>query len=348
MRQIIESGIAAGAFPGAVIHFSHAGKALWHEAVGQLGYLAPYDVPTTTETFYDLASVTKIYTLATALLALREAGVPLETPLQHFFVGFEPRITLELLMAHASGIEFAIQRLENVAAEEWIDKIIEAPLATKPGSSVLYSCTNLFLLARVVERVVGSSLDAYFEARIKEPLQLKQTSFEPLPENTAPTEQTGAEFWRGIVHDEAARSWRRQTGHCAGNAGLFATPSDVARFAAIWTQGGPQLLHPDDVRRAFATRFPERTYWRGLGFQIDAAFYMSEKAPSGTEGHLGFTGPSLVIHSETNRIAVILNNRVHPTRNGPDRLPWHRQMAARFFVATAVPTGEVLKDEVST
>lgn len=336
MRSILESAIAARAFPGAVIHFSHRGEVVHHEAVGQLGYEAPYDVPVSASTVYDIASLTKIYTLATALAAFREAGVPLETPLRSFFPSFDSRITLEQLMAHASGIEIAIQRFEEVPADEWMARIATAPLARTPGSAVNYSCTNYFLLARVIEEVVGARLDAYFNERIKGPLQLNDTCFAPNPEVVAPTEQNRSGFWRAIVHDEASRSWRLQMGSCAGNSGLFATAADVAKFASIWVEGGTSLLHPEDIKRALSTRLSERSCWRGLGFQIDAAFYMSESAPRGTAGHLGFTGPSLALHAETASIAVILNNRVHPTRSGPERLTYHRQMSAKFF--NSIPT----------
>jgi CubicO group peptidase (beta-lactamase class C family) len=333
MRSILSSAIAARAFPGAVIHFSRRGEVVHHEAIGHLGYDEPYEAPVTTETLYDIASVTKIYTLAAALIALREADIPLETPLQAFFPSFDSRISLEHLMAHVSGIEFPVQRLEDIPANEWMARIACAPLVRTPGSAVIYSCTNYFLLARVVEEVVGRSLDAFFESHIIEPLGLENTHFTPSIKNVAPTEQNEGGFWHGIVHDEAARSWQVQVGSCAGNSGIFATAADVARFALIWTVDGPQLIHPDDVARALTGRFSERSCWRGLGFQIDAAFYMSESAPRGTAGHLGFTGPSLALHSESSCIAVILNNRVHPTRHGPERLTWHRQATAKFFAS---------------
>jgi CubicO group peptidase (beta-lactamase class C family) len=333
MRSILNSAIAARAFPGAVVHFSRCSEVVTHDAVGHLGYEAPYDVPVSTDTLYDLASLTKIYTLTAALIAFREANVPLETPLQAFFPAFDSRISLEHLMAHISGIEFPVQRLEDIPADEWLARIACAPLSRTPGSAVIYSCTNYFLLARVVEEVVGRTLDAFLESRILGPLCMENTHFTPPQKHVAPTEQNASGFWHGIVHDEAARSWRAQAASCAGNAGLFATAADVARFASIWTIDGPQLVHPEDMARALAGRFSERSCWRGLGFQIDAAFYMSESAPRGTAGHLGFTGPSLAIHSESSSIAVILNNRVHPTRSGPERLTWHRQATAKFFIS---------------
>ncbi len=331
-RAILEDGIAARAFPGAVCHLSRRDEILCHEAAGSLGYDALFDVPATRETIYDLASVTKIYTLTAALCMLRDAKIALETSIHAFYPVFDAEITLEHLMAHASGISFPIQALEKVAANEWIERIAAEPRADAPGNSVLYSCTNLFLLARVAESVAGVSLDEIIETRILNPLGLQNTSFAPSDlDNVAPTEFYEGGVWRGVVHDEAARSWRVQTGTCAGNAGIFAPAAEVARFAQIWSHNEGGILHPDDITRAFTTRYAENEYWRGLGFQLDAPFYMSDQAPRGTAGHLGFTGPSLVLNPQSGHVAVVLNNRVHPTRNGPNRLPFQRQISAWMF-----------------
>ncbi len=338
IASILDSALAAGAFPGAVCHLSRRGEVVFHGASGNLGVEAPFLRPATVETTYDLASVSKIYTLCAALRTLRDAKIPLDTPLQQFFRSFDARITLQLLMAHASGISFAVQKLDGIAADNWMRKVAEAPLQSAPATEVLYSCTNFWLLSRVIEKISGTSLDSLIETQILRPLQLENTGFEPgNGENIAPTERIGgtkedleAAFFHGVVHDEAARSWRTQTGTCAGNAGVFATAADVAGFARLWTQQGAGVLHPADAALAFAPLFPEKTYFRGTGFQIDAAFYMSESAPSPSAGHTGFTGPSLVLTPQDD-VLVILNNRVHPTRNGPERMPFHRQIAAQFF-----------------
>ncbi len=354
ISSLLENAILEGAFPGAVCYGARRDETVFHEAIGNLGVEAPFLRPVKRETIYDLASVSKIYTLGAAFITFRRARIALDTPLQRFSPTFDARITLQLLMAHASGIGFALQKLESVEARDWLPKIVAAPLHAAPGTQVLYSCTNFWLLARIIEKVSGASLDSVIESQILQPLQLKHTFFEPeLLENVAPTERIESErieserietahfhkkwkrarpdFFHGMVHDEAARSWRAQTGTMAGNAGLFASAQDVASFARIWTKGAG-ILHPADAARAFESLFPENSHGRGLGFQIDAAFYMSEFAPVGSAGHLGFTGPSIVV-TPRDEILVILNNRVHPTRLGPNRLPFHREIAARFFEA---------------
>src|SRR5690606_31880645 len=143
-----------------------------------------------------------------------------------------------------------------------------------PGTRVQYSCTNYYLLARVIETISGQPLRRFVEERLIAPLGLRNTTFEPLTEYSldriAPTEieENGGLPWHGVVHDEAARSWQRQTGGACGNAGLFSTAADLARFGRMWLDGGALengavLLDAEDARRTFTDVIPETHNLRG-------------------------------------------------------------------------------------
>lgn len=325
----LQTAVENGVFPGATAFLARGGDIHFHGAAGNLGVEAPFDVPATPATIYDLASVTKVYVLGAALRCLRAHGIPLGARLNQFLPGFDARLTLRNLMNHSSGIELPLQSLRGRALEDWLSAIAAAPL-NAPGERVLYACTNYFLLGRALVQIEGAPLETVVQKYLLEPGQLR-ASFAPADlGNVAPTERDENGDWVcGAVHDEAAREFRAQTGDCAGNAGLFAPCADVAAFARLWFA---DFFDPADVRAVDAAPLPENVtpqtvYPRGLGFQIDAPFYMSEAAPRGSWGHLGFTGPSLVLHRASQSVVVVLNNRVHPTRSGPNRLPTHRALA---------------------
>ena len=341
-RAIIERAVDCGAFPGASIHLARGPEVVWSGVVGTLGYEAPFKAPVLPGTLYDLASLTKIYTLAAALCALKEANLaPETTPLRAFLSGFDARITLEHLFNHSSGITRHLQTLEHIPAEDWVGILSRETLQTEPGRVVLYNCSNGFLLARAMEKLTGEPLDELIARYLLRPLRLENTTFAPCDlEFVAPTERKRGEggFWHGEVHDEAARAWRRQTGTGAGNAGLFATASDVARFASIWLLDGQASPLPSVWRaRAMMHLLPEGNATRGWGFQRDAAYYMGElphhenATRSFLIGHLGFTGTSLVLNPRGGEVAVVLSNRVHPTRMTPDRLPFVRALHEEFW-----------------
>jgi CubicO group peptidase (beta-lactamase class C family) len=344
LRAMVNDAIARRVFPGAVVYLARGETVFAYEAFGSTAYDAEYSRPVTTRTLYDLASLTKLFTATAFLIAAREGKVDASTPLHRFFPQFKTagkaEITLRHLLMHASGIEIAIQSLIEYSPAEWIMRIAAAPLHAAPGAQVLYSCTNYFLLARVIETLSNAPLDGYIAARVLAPLGTSRLTFYPLrhfaPDEIAPTEideKTGRPF-HGVVHDEAARAWQEYSGHAScGNAGLFASAEGIAQFARLWCDDGvidkQQILQPSDIAQALGDTLPEGAEGmrRAWGWQLDAKFYMSEQAPTASIGHAGFTGPTLWLNRSTREVCIVLNNRVYPTRNGPERFPAHRRIA---------------------
>lgn len=351
LNAILEDTIARRIFPGATVWLARGEEVFANSAFGSTAYDAEYSVPVTTETLYDIASLTKLFTATAFLMASRENQVSIETSLAHFlpqFDGLDKRaITLRDLLQHNSGIEIAIQDLIAVSPDEWISRIATAPLHAAPRTRVLYSCTNFFLLARVFEMFAAEPLDQWIETRLLQLLGMKRTTWTPLQtfskDEIAPTEIEDDVVNQGIVHDEAARAWQQYSGHAStGNSGLFSTASDLAKFAALWRDGGiyngQQLLDPEDIALALQDPVVEAPGgpWRALSWQVNSKLYMSEKAPPGSIGHAGFTGPTLWLNQKAGHVCIIVNNRVYPSREGDSRFPVHRQVA-RWLMKRSQP-----------
>lgn len=341
LKLIVDAAAARGIFPGAAVFLARGDRVYAHAGFGTTAYEADYSKPVLRNTLYDLASLTKLFTATAWLMVAREDGIDAFTPVSSFLPLFNASdkgaIQIRHLLQHTSGIEIAIQGLTDEPTGSWVRRISEEPLKTEPGRSVLYSCTNFFLLARIIEKVTSEYLDDFIQENILDKLGMARTTFFPLRDwesYTAPTEIIDGEALHGVVHDEAARAWEKATGHAScGNAGLFGTALDLWKFCQLWSQDGSyerkQILAPEDVKKALTDSHTEvsPSARRGWGWQIDAEFYMSELAPPGSCGHAGFTGPTLWLNRGTGHVCIILNNRVHPNRNGPERFPTHRKMA---------------------
>jgi CubicO group peptidase (beta-lactamase class C family) len=197
---------------------------------------------------------------------------------------------------------------------------------------LLYSDTNFIVLGKLIEEIEECPLDRAIAARILGPLGLQQTGYGPFDVSSVDVAATEDESYvgrgmlRGEAHDENAWS----LGGVAGHAGLFGTAEDLGTFGQCFLDGGRhdggELLRPGTV--AEMTR--DQLGSRSLGWQLDAAHYMSGLASSQTYGHTGYTGTSIVIDPRRELVLVLLTNRVHPTRHGPNVDP------VRCAVADAV------------
>jgi CubicO group peptidase (beta-lactamase class C family) len=331
IKALLQQGVDSGMFPGAALEFRRACETIYRI---QAGLIEKGGAEVSENTLYDLASLTKIYTIGMAFQVLRSHQISIDTPLNHFLPAFDTRITLRHLMQHSSGLRLHIQSICESDAETWLDQIAAAPLESVPGTEVFYACTNAFLLGRVLVTIEGDSLKSILSRTLIKPNQLRATLEVAAHEVVAPTEeQEDGSFLCGIVHDEATRSFLKQTGDYAGNSGLFATAKDVADFCDLWSPMHG-FFHPEDIASIMQSPLPERNCQRGLGWQIGAKSWLSENSPPQILSHLGFTGPLMARDLESDVTLVLLCNRVYPNRNGPDRRELFRQISTLCFATS--------------
>jgi len=326
-RAILLRGAADRVFPCAVAECGDATSVFWREAVGHLTYdtSAP---PASPETIFDLASLTKV--LATSFLAMQAVdrgvfglGDTVSAWIADWHRPDRRHVTIEDLLTHASGLPawHALYR-EVRGVRRAVARIAELPLAYTPGTASVYSDLGFIVLAHILEHARARSLDAQF-ADLTHALGVPDTltfrHHRAGGATCAPTELDLA--WRGRlldgeVHDENA--WA--LGGVAGHAGLFGTAEAVgvmARHLLQILRGRAGL-----VSRAAATQFVTRRSGipgssRALGW--DTMLPSSSCGPfmsPAAVGHTGFTGTSLWIDPARNQYAVLLTNRVHPSRHG--------------------------------
>src|SRR5207247_6014316 len=104
----IEQAVAAGAFPGAVILVSRAGRVLYHAAFGCRS-LEPARAPMQPDTIFDLSSLTKPLATTTAfMLLVKERKVQVDDRVTRFFHNFgvhgQTHIAFPHLLAHCSSL----------------------------------------------------------------------------------------------------------------------------------------------------------------------------------------------------------------------------------------------------
>lgn len=332
------AGVREGVAPGFVLGFwlESEPDAYWAVATGARR-LQPTTQPMTTQTVFDLASLTKV--MATAVLAARfvERGwLTWDTSVAAIFPGYpHEKIQVRHLLSHTAGFiawepfwerlreKFAPTKLHEVPIPERQAEMREMILSVgpecPPGTRVLYSDVSSMLLGFMLEEVARQPFDEAVRQHVWDAAGLDALSFFPVDqsasqavrENVAATEYSE---WRGgllqgQVHDD--NCWAM--GGVAGHAGVFGRVEDVLRFARALRQGflGHEILEtmwaraaePAGCERTLGWDTPSRD-----GSSVGRHFF------PGTVGHLGFTGTSLWIDRSAKLAVTLLSNRVHPSR----------------------------------
>lgn len=333
--HIVQEAVDQEKIPGAVVLVGHHGKVVYRRAFGWRA-IEPHREPMTTDTVFDLASLTKCVATATAVTQLIEQGrIKLNDPVAAYLPEFtqngKAQITVRELLTHTSGLapDLSLDRAWSSRATAYAMVMQEAP-AIAPGTRFVYSDINFITLGFLVEKITGQSLNAYVSEHIYQPLGMTHTRFLPPTEwkaRIAPTERDEHEQWlRGTVHDPTAR----RMGGVAGHAGIFSTADDLALFAEELLHGN-KILSRIAIEKMTTPQQPaSANTLRGLGWDIDSPFSSNrgELLPVGSYGHTGFTGTSLWIDPTTDSYIILLTNTVH--------LPHGSSISLRTRVATAV------------
>ena len=350
VRYQLSLGIQMGLFSGAACALAIAGEpavelylgtqATWRGALERIS--VEEQRPVTTDTLFDLASVTKVFTAHVAL-SLTDTGVveldaPLAAVLPAYRDGERSRVTLRHLLNHTSGLPAVWDGWREPLArqkgsghsrapftatpltgrETLIADLLATPLEAPAGTRFTYSCVNYNTTMAYLEVVTGRRWRELVQKYTLEPLSLSGVTAAPEPELTAATEyqpELNRGVVAGIVHDEAAWS----LGGGAGNAGLFATARGLLDFAEQLRLGSGRVLGrwmwDDALTHSLgrATASSEGGFGSSLGLRIGDAEFMGSSLTM--RGHTGFTGTSLLVDRETEVSLVLLTNRVHPARN---------------------------------
>ena len=378
---LAREAIRERATPGMVVLVARKGKVVFEKAYGHHTYAREQAV--STNDVYDLASVTKVAATTLCIMKLVDDGrIDLDKPLGFYLPELEgtnkENLQIRAVLAHRSGLSSWIPfykytltpgrypkpssqfyrtaqtgnfvvpvtdklYMNKVCIDSVWQRIYDSPLPNV--GRYRYSDLGFYLMAKLIDRVSGLTVDEYASRHFYRPMGLESLTFNPLRyidrDRIPPTEVDN--YFRmctvqGYVHDMGAG----MMGGVSGHAGLFGSAHDVAALFQMLLQegtyGGKQYLKSETIH-LFTSRYDDDLR-RGLGFdmkQLDEnrSLNMAEDASSLAFGHLGFTGTAVWVDPADDLVYVFLSNRTYPSmeNNKLNRLDTRIKMHAAAYEA---------------
>ncbi len=323
--EIVSDGLMQEKMPGCVVLIGRREGIVFRRAYG-FRQLQPNKAEMTTETVFDLASLTKPIATATSIMILVQQGkldtnATVATYLPEFAQNGKDTITLRHLLTHTGGL-IPDNPIEDYAAGAAgaISRIYELEPTAAPGESFDYSDVGFIVLGQIVKTVSGKDVHEFSQEYIFKPLNMAETGFLPqdaLKLRAAVTQERDGHWMQGEVHDPRAFAM----GGIAGHAGLFSTADDLARYATMMLGSGRldnvQIMDEPTFQVMTASIEIPRGR-RALGWDAKTGFSSnrSDLMSSQAFGHGGFTGTGIWIDPIQNLYYIFLSNRVHPDGKG--------------------------------
>ena len=275
LDSIADDAIARGATPGCVVLVVKDGQIAYHKAYGHYTY--DRTEPVTTETIYDMASVTKICATTLSIMKLFDEG---KIDLNKKLVDYLPwvkgsnkeNLRIDYMLLHQAGLaayipfyketidpggepytkyystkqndSFHIRVAQNLfMRNDWRDTIYQRILQSPLGAAnkYVYSDNDFIFLGKIVEALSGLPLDEYAKKEFYTPLGLNTAGFKPREHfslaRIAPTEQEKY-FRLQLIRGDVHDPGAAMFGGVAGHAGLFSDAYDIAVIMQMLLNGG--------------------------------------------------------------------------------------------------------------
>jgi len=301
----VANAIGARRIPGAVFGMVRRAGERFVLSTG-CAQTTPSERTMTNDTWFDLASLTKVIFTTPRILALADSGrIDLDAPLvsvlpdfrQYDANAWERRITFRQCLGHQTPLP-AVEPIYTYGRDPDLLRAFVLQREWSAGPPV-YSDINFILLGLALERIHGQ--------RIGNMDAGAGFAFSADPQQCAATEQC---TWRGRVlcgevHDDNCSALAG-----AGHAGVFGTAAAVLDFAQSLLDGSGGS--EESIRLMRTALSPRRTHgwerpypgWSG-----------GDKCSASTIGHVGFTGTGLWVDFAAGVAWTLLTNRIHPTRH---------------------------------
>ena len=201
--------------PGGAIGIMQNGEVIYSKAFGLASL--EYQVPNTTETIFNIGSVSKQFT-AMGIVLLHERGLlSIDDDIHKYLPDmpdFGHTITIRHMLHHTSGMRslhamlgLAGWRDDDSRTNEDLYRFMlkQKDLNFMPGDEYLYCNTGYMLMVNIIENVTKEKFPKWMKTNVFEPLGMSNTYVEDrydriVPNNATSYYSTGEGFFRAVEY----------------------------------------------------------------------------------------------------------------------------------------------------
>jgi CubicO group peptidase (beta-lactamase class C family) len=271
--QVISQLLEKYKVPGVAVSLVHNGEIAWSQGYGLADW--EQDKPVTTDTVFQVASISKAVTSWGVMRLVERGQLELDVPIEKYLTRWHlpsskydaSGVTIRRLLSHSAGL--SVDGYPGLPPDVQLPSLEESlagnnggagelRIIMEPGAQFSYSGGGFTLLQLIIEEVTGETFSAYMQREVLDPLGMVHSSFEwradLRPVTAVAYSETGASLPNYLFTEQAA-------------AGLYSTASDMARFLAAEMPGpngepvGRGVLSSDTL----ALMFTPVIQFQGLG-----------------------------------------------------------------------------------
>lgn len=258
---------------GAAVAVVKDGKVVFKKGYGTANL--EYDIPISTKTVFNLASVSKQFTAFAVYLLEKQGKLSLEDDVRKYIdeiPDYGKIIKIKHLLAHTSGIRdqaslvsLAGWRSGDLVTTENILRFVsrQKDLNFEPGTRFLYSNSGYTLLAEIVKRTSGQSFAEFTKKNIFAPLEMNDTQFGDDHERIIKNRAESYESENGVFKKKALND------SSVGASNLYTTVEDMTKWALNFEN--PKVGDAELIKRFNEPSLlnnGERVVWAAIGDDI--------------------------------------------------------------------------------
>ncbi len=221
--------------PGVAVAIVKDGKVIFKKGYGMANL--NYNIPITTQTVFDIASVSKQFTAFAIYLLENEGKISLEDEVKKYIPElpeYASAIKIKHLLAHTSGLRdygaltsIAGYYITDITTTPQLLKMLnkQRGLIFNPGTTYKYCNAGYVLLTEIVQRTTGKTFAVYTKEKIFTPLGMASTLF---CDDYQLVIKNKAESYEKIKDKYYHRPSLSTT---PGPSGLLTTVEDLAKWA---------------------------------------------------------------------------------------------------------------------